>query len=104
METALVLTTVGAGFDARALAHELVRRRLVACVNILPGVTSVYRWRDGIEEEGEQLLLMKTSAAAIDALRNQLLALHPYETPEFVVVGIDSLDARYREWLLASLG
>lgn len=103
METVIVLTTVGAAFDARSLARALVDRRLVACVNIVPGIVSVYRWKDAVEEDGELLLVMKTTARNVDRLRTHLMTMHPYETPEFVVIGIDALDDGYREWLAGSV-
>lgn len=102
MTPVLVLTTVGASFDAGALARDLVERRLAACVNIVERVRSVYRWKDAIEDEAEQLLIIKTVESKLDAMRETLFANHPYEVPEFVVVRIDELSDGYREWLIAS--
>lgn len=98
----IVLTTAGAGFDAAALARSLVERRLAACVNIVPAVHSVYRWKDGVEQEGEQLLIIKTTEERIEALGEALLAEHPYEVPEFVVLTAEAYGA-YADWLLHSL-
>lgn len=98
-----MLSTVGAAHDARALAHHLVEKRLAACVNILPSVTSVYRWEGTVSEDAEQLLVIKTSEERVDALREALLAGHPYDVPEFVVIAIDGLSESYGAWLMGAL-
>ena len=98
----LVLTTVGDAFDARGLAHELVEARLAACVNIIERVRSVYRWDGSVSEDGEQLLIIKTSSDRVDELREGLLARHPYEVPEFVVVPVSETSDAYGRWLLDS--
>lgn len=103
MKPLLVLTTVGVDFDARALAHTLVEARLAACVNVVSGVHSVYRWEERVAEEGEQLLLIKTSDVRVEALREELFRLHPYDVPEFVVLPIDSVSEAYGAWLFSSL-
>jgi periplasmic divalent cation tolerance protein len=100
MTPVIVLTTVGANFDAAPLARDLVEHRLAACVNIVPQIRSIYRWQGKIEEDGEQLLLMKTTAERVDALRDAIFARHPYEVPEFVVLTIDRIEGPYREWLI----
>lgn len=100
MKPALVLTTVGPDFDARALAHALVEARLAACVNIIDGMHSVYRWEGRISHDPEQLLLIKTVDARIDALREELFRLHPYEVPEFVVMSVEQTSDSYGAWLL----
>ena len=104
MAPVIVLTSVAANFDARPLARELVEQRLAACVNIVAGVTSIYRWKGQVEEEGEQLLVIKTLEANVDALRDALLARHPYEVPEFLVLPVTSTSGAYGAWLLQSAG
>lgn len=99
MKPLVVLTTVGASFDARALARELVELRVAACVNIVERVTSVYRWKDRVEEDGEQLLVIKTTQGRVAELQSALAARHPYEVPEFVVLAIDTISDPYRRWL-----
>lgn len=102
MKPVIVLTTVSAAFDSRPLGHALVEQRLAACVNIVAGVTSIYRWQGRIEEEGEQLLVIKTVDANVDSLREILLAHHPYDVPEFLVLPIASTSEAYGAWLLES--
>lgn len=102
MTPVIVLTTVGTAFDARPIARSLVEQRLAACVNIVPGVTSIYRWQGSVDEEGEQLLVIKTVDANVDALRETLLLCHPYEVPEFVVLPVASISEAYGAWLLES--
>lgn len=102
MTPVIVLTTVGADFDPRPLARELVEQRLVACVNIVPAVTSIYRWQGRVDEEGEQLLIIKTVDANVEELRDALFALHPYDTPEFVVLPVAATSEAYGAWLLES--
>ena len=104
MSAVLVLTTIGAEDDARSLARLLVENRLAACVNILPAVTSIYRWEGKVTEDGEQLLVIKTAAERVDALRDALLANHPYDVPELVVVAIESMSNEYGAWLMGSVG
>ena len=103
MKPVLVLTTVGADFDARALAHALVDLRFAACVNIVPRIESVYQWEGKVAVEGEQLLLIKTSDERLTALREELFRRHPYTVPEFVVVDIAETSDSYGAWLLESV-
>lgn len=99
----LVLTTVGADFDARALAHALVESRVAACVNIVPAIQSVYRWEGRVAEDGEQLLIIKTSEARLGELRLALFELHPYDVPEFVVLPVGETSEAYGAWVLESV-
>jgi periplasmic divalent cation tolerance protein len=102
MNAVIVLTTVAADFDARPLARALVEQRLAACVNILAGMTSIYRWQGSISEDGEQLLVIKTVDDNLHDLREALVARHPYDVPEFVVLAVDSTSDAYGAWLLES--
>ena len=99
----IVLTTLGADADAAALARTLVDERLAACVNVMPVMTSVYRWKGKVESDREQQLAIKTTAAQVGALEARLRALHPYEVPEFLVVPVDGASGAYRDWLLGSV-
>ena len=103
MTPVIVLTTVGTAFDVAALARELVEQRLAACVNVIPRVESIYRWQGTIESDAEQLLLIKTVAERVDALQSALMARHPYEVPEFVVLRMDDVRGAWREWLIESV-
>jgi len=103
MNAVVVVTTVGAGFDALSLAEQLVDEKLAACVNILPQVHSVYRWQGRVEQDDEQVLIIKTEESRLDALQSRLFAAHPYETPEFVVMKIDELRGPYAQWFEAVL-
>ncbi len=86
---------------ARSLAHALVEQRCVACVNLVPGVQSIYRWQGQIEESSEVLLVAKTTAGRIADLMRQLRELHPYEVPECVVLEPRDVEAKYKAWLIA---
>jgi periplasmic divalent cation tolerance protein len=98
-EPLLVITNLGDIPSARILARTLVERRLAACVNMLPGVQSVYRWRDAIEEEAEVMLLIKTTAGRYAELEQTLKALHPYELPEIVALPLGAGLPAYLEWI-----
>lgn len=99
----LVLCTCPEGESAAQLAESLVEARLAACVNILPNVLSIYRWQGKITRDAERLLLIKTEAALFPALKEHLLARHPYEIPEIIAVPIgDGLPA-YLDWISACL-
>ena len=81
------------------MAHDLVERRLAACVNIVPQVESVYRWQGKIESAREWLLVIKTGAAVLQQLQAAIRELHTYEAPEFVVLGIEQGSHEYLEWI-----
>ena len=98
---AVVLTTIGADADAVALARTLVDEGLAACVNVLPPMQSVYRWQGAVQIEREQQLVIKTTPANLAALEARLHQLHPYELPEFLVLGAEASIA-YTEWVAAS--
>lgn len=84
---------------ARALARDLVERRLVACVQVLRGIGSTYRWRGRIEEAEELLLLMKTWEDRLEPLRRRILALHPYELPQMVAMPLVWGHGPYLDWV-----
>jgi periplasmic divalent cation tolerance protein len=85
--------------EAESLARRLLEKRLAACVNILPGARSIYRWRGAIEESPECLLLMKSRRGLFDQLRSEIERLHSYEVPEVVVLAIAEGSAAYLNWL-----
>jgi periplasmic divalent cation tolerance protein len=100
-EIAIVLTTIDADPDAAVLARTLVDERLAACVNVLPPMVSVYRWKGKVEQGREQQLVIKTTADQVAALETRLRALHPYEQPEFLVLSARGSE-QYVAWLSAS--
>ena len=95
----VALTTVPADVDAPGLAKVLVERGRAACVNILPGVTSVYRWDGHIQTDAEQQLVIKTTGDKVNALDDAIRSLSPYDVPEFVVVPIVAGNPEYLAWL-----
>lgn len=99
----VVLTTAADAAAANRLARSLVEEGLAACATLVPAVHSIYRWQGAIEEATEVLLLLKTEAAQIPALEARLRALHSYETPEFLVLPVESGSADYLEWLASGL-
>jgi len=99
----IILTTLGAATDASAFARLLVSDRLAACVNVLPPMTSLYRWKGAIEEDSEQQLVIKTTSDRIAAIEARFRELHPYELPEFIVLSAEA-STPYLDWLRESVG
>lgn len=89
--------------QAPSIAEALVGRELVACVNIIAQVQSVYRWKGAVEHDAEALLVMKTTRAAVPALDAALGELHPYDTFELVVLDVAGGSADYLAWISASV-
>jgi periplasmic divalent cation tolerance protein len=88
---------------AEHIARAVVTARLAACVNILSGITSVYRWQEELHSDAELLLLIKTHHATYVALENRIRDLHPYDVPEIIALPIQQGAADYLAWLNASL-
>jgi periplasmic divalent cation tolerance protein len=95
----LVLTTLPADADVTTFAHTLVEARLAACVNVLPGMESVYRWEGQIEHERERQLVIKTSSGRLPALWDRVREMHPYDLPEFIVLPIVDGNDAYLRWV-----
>ncbi len=95
----LVLTTCGSLEEARSIAHALVERRLAACVNLVPQIESVYRWKGEVETAAEWLLIIKTTAGVFDNLRQALETLHSYELPECIEIAVDAGSSTYLDWI-----
>jgi periplasmic divalent cation tolerance protein len=98
-QAVIVLTTIGAGTDASSLARTLVEERLAACVNVLPPMSSTYRWQGAVEQDHEQQLVIKTAATRVAELEARLRALHPYELPEFLVLSVSGGSDAYLRWV-----
>ena len=99
----VVLVTAPKLTVARKLARGILKNRLAACANLVPGVESYYWWEGKICRDPEILMVMKTSRAKLKALENFVLAEHPYDTPEFLVLPIDSGSRRYLKWVEESM-
>ena len=99
----IVLTTTGSEEEATKIARHLVERGLAACVNIVAQVTSVYRWKDQVEESREWLLIIKTTAGAFGEVRQAIADLHSYELPECICLVIEDGSPNYLEWIAESV-
>ena len=95
----IVLTTCPDEACAERIARTLVEEGLAACVNILPPMRSIYKWKGKIEDATEQLLVVKSTVAHFPAIRDRLRALHPYELPEIIAVPIVDGLPEYLAWL-----
>ena len=98
----IVLTTLPADADAAAFGRALVDARLAACVNVLPVMESIYRWRGEIERDQERQIVIKTSRVCVDPLWQRVRDLHSYEVPEFVVLPIVDGNHAYLQWIADS--
>ena len=88
---------------ARRIAEELVEHRLVACVNIVPGIESIYRWQGAIQRDREVLMIMKTSGHRFAEVEAKVKELHTYQVPEVIAVPIDRGSQEYLNWLQESV-
>jgi len=98
----IVLTTAGSREEAERIASGLVEGRLAACVNLVPGLNSVYRWQGEVEKSEEVLLLIKTTAGNLEQVDASLRRLHSYELPELLVLHPESASKGYLDWLAGS--
>ncbi len=87
---------------ADAIAQGLVEDRVAACVNVVPTLRSVYRWKNGVQKNEETLLIVKTTRDRFDALKRAVLARHPYELPEVIALPVDRGHAPYIDWVVES--
>lgn len=95
----LVMVTAPDLRSARKLAGAALRRGLIACANLVPGIESHYRWQGKLEWSPEVLMLLKTTSARLEALEKLIVAEHPYDTPEFIVLPLGGGNARYLAWV-----
>jgi periplasmic divalent cation tolerance protein len=98
----VVLLTAGSQEEASRLAEMLVGAHLAACVQIMPQMESVYRWKGEVHRAPEFLLLAKTTAACFDELEREVRALHTYDTPEIVALPVTNVSAPYFDWLTSN--
>jgi periplasmic divalent cation tolerance protein len=99
----IVITTAASAEEANRIGRTLVEERMAACVTLLPPVHSIYRWRDELEAANETMLLIKTTVDQLPVLENRLRELHSYQTPEFLVIPVESGSHAYLDWLKASM-
>ena len=99
----VALSTVASAEDAERIARSLVEKGVAACVNVVPGVVSFYRWKGKLERDGEVLLVIKTTGERFEDLKAALLAEHPYELPELVALPIADGHQPYLDWLYAGV-
>ena len=104
METGcvIVLTTIASTVDGQQLASILVGERLAACVNVMPEMASVYRWKGVVESEPERQLIIKTTVGRLEGLKERLHEIHPSEVPEFIVIPVVGGSDQYLSWLRQS--
>jgi periplasmic divalent cation tolerance protein len=102
MRVTAVVTTVGTEEQANLIARELIVRRLAACVNILPGVRSVYRWQGKIASDAEYLLIAKTREEDFEPVSAAIKELHSYDVPEILTFGVGRGDPDFLAWIAAS--
>ncbi len=95
----IVFCTVPDADSGRRIAERLVEYRLAACVNLIPGLESIYRWKGEIRHDAELLLMIKTTVADYEALERAIRDLHPYELPEIVAVPLSNGLADYLNWI-----
>jgi periplasmic divalent cation tolerance protein len=95
----LLFSTAGNQEEASRIASHLVQNRLVACVNIIPSIRSVYWWKDQVNDESESLLLMKTEKSKIKEVETAIKSIHSYETPELIAVQLDYGMPAYLSWV-----
>ena len=98
----LVLVTAPDLKTARILAQSALQAKLIACASLLPKVESHFRWQGKIESAAEVLLVLKTQKRNLGALEKMILAKHPYDTPEFLVLPISAGSKKYLDWLAKS--
>ncbi len=101
-DIAVVMVTVGSGEEAVTIARTLVEEKLVACVNIVPRIRSIYHWKGELCDEEEQLLIMKTRSDLFPRLQNRIRELHSYEVPEIISFPIAEGLPDYLNWVLES--
>lgn len=99
MRAIVVLTTVGTEEQANGIARELIASRLAACVNIIPGIRSVYRWRGKVCEDGEWLLVVKTVEDEFEAVAETIQELHSYDVPEILAFSVTQGEEAFLEWI-----
>ena len=104
LQPIIVLVTCPTAAVARRVATQLVTRRLAACVNLLPGIESVFQWNGKVDRCRERLLIIKTTAGRFEALRRAVIELHPYDVPEVIALPLVAGHQPYVEWMQDVVG
>jgi periplasmic divalent cation tolerance protein len=102
-EAVVVLVTAPTAESAAGMARTLVEEGLCACGNVVPGIRSIYRWEGKVHEDAEALLVLKTERRLVEALKDRLPALHPYQVPELLVLPVEDGLGPYLKWVGASV-
>jgi periplasmic divalent cation tolerance protein len=102
-DTRLILVTTSQRSEAKRIAHALVQEQLAACVNLIGGVHSIYRWKEAVETAEEVLLLIKTVQGKVEAVRARVHELHSYELPEFLVLDVTDGSSAYLAWIASCI-
>jgi periplasmic divalent cation tolerance protein len=100
-DAVVVLVTAPTPDRAAEIARAVVEERLAACGNVVPGLRSIYRWEGKVQDDEEALLLLKTTRDRFEALRERVLALHPYDVPEVIALPVEAGSAAYLGWIAA---
>lgn len=103
MEYKIVFVTVSGEEEGKKISKQLVEERLVACVNVIPNIKSIYWWEGKVEESSEYLLIMKTVSERIDFLINRVKQLHSYDVPEVIALDIEKGNPDYLNWIAESI-
>ena len=103
MRAIVVVTTVGTEEQAYLIAREIVARRQAACVNVVPGIRSIYRWKGKICKDGELLLIIKTLEGEFEGVAATIRELHSYELPEILSFSVSHGERRFLEWIAGSV-
>lgn len=103
MRAIAVVTTVGTEEQAYLIAREIVARRQAACVNIVPGIRSIYRWKGKICKDGELMLIVKTLESELAGVTDTIRELHSYELPEILSFNVSHGEQRFLEWIAGSV-
>ncbi|MCO6431687.1 MAG: divalent-cation tolerance protein CutA [Deltaproteobacteria bacterium] len=99
----IILVTVPNVETGRTIALKLVEEKLAACVNLVPAIESIYSWEQKIQQEPESLMVIKSQSELISRLERRVHELHPYTTPEFVVLESSFVSEKYSRWLIGCL-
>ena len=98
----VILCTVPDRESGEKIAQSLVENRLAACVNLVPGLVSIYRWEGAVKKDSEVLMVIKTDGARFEAVRAAITKLHSYDVPEIIALPITAGDPNYLNWLIES--